>query len=413
MLKLSNIYKTYFNKGNNCHALSGISIELPDNGMVFILGKSGSGKTTLLNLLGGLDSFDDGQYIFQEKNVSQYSEIEWDQFRNYKIGFVFQDYNLIESLTVKKNIELALDLQKRNENNEELVNEILDQVGLSELSNRRISELSGGQKQRIAIARALVKKPCMILADEPTGNLDETTGNEIYEILKGLSKKILVIVVTHDEKTSRTYGDRIITVKDGRISKDEINPQKNYSIEISNKKEKNIFKGTKNQILEQCLSFFDRLTFPVSYEVHINREENASNEKIERNKLKAFDNQERYFEKLNLNIKSTFSFAWASLSKRKVRCAFTILLFTLTALLCFFALNILRYKPSDVILSYYNEYPSEVYYLYENVSYTNDFFIEQQKKVNSGKIFYNKLASLDREGVVGVIENKGLQQIIK
>lgn len=409
MLKLSNIYKTYFNKGNNCHALSGISIELPDNGMVFILGKSGSGKTTLLNLLGGLDSFDDGQYIFQEKNVSQYSEIEWDQFRNYKIGFVFQDYNLIESLTVKKNIELALDLQKRNENNEELVNEILDQVGLSELSNRRISELSGGQKQRIAIARALVKKPCMILADEPTGNLDETTGNEIYEILKGLSKKILVIVVTHDEKTSRTYGDRIITIKDGRISKDEINPQKNYSIEISNKKEKNIFKGTKNQILEQCLSFFDRLAFPVSYEVHINREENASNEKIERNKLKAFDNQERYFEKLNLNIKSTFSFAWASLSKRKVRCAFTILLFTLTALLCFFALNILRYKPSDVILSYYNEYPSEVYYLYENVSYTNDFFIEQQKKVNSGKIFYNKLASLDREGVVGVIENKGLQ----
>ncbi|HCC04097.1 MAG TPA: ABC transporter permease, partial [Clostridiales bacterium] len=188
----------------------------PETGMVFILGKSGSGKSTLLNVIGGLDKYDKGEIIINGKSTNQFKEKDYDAFRNTYMGFIFQEFNLIEDYSVEQNIKLALELQKKEATDDE-IERILKKVELTEVSKRKINELSGGQKQRIAIARAVIKNPEIILADEPTGNLDSQTGEQIWKILKDLSKEKLVIVVSHDKESANIYADRIIEIQDGNI----------------------------------------------------------------------------------------------------------------------------------------------------------------------------------------------------
>ncbi|MDF2700161.1 MAG: transporter related protein [Haloplasmataceae bacterium] len=225
MLKINGLQKYYKSKeGLTHHALKGINLELGSKGFIVLLGKSGSGKSTLLNILGGLDNFDKGEINIKNKSTVDFKANEWDSYRNTYVGFVFQEFYIIEEYTVGKNIALALELQGYpKERIEERVAEILRQVDLDGYMNRRPNEISGGQKQRIAIARALVKDPQIILADEPTGNLDSETGKMILETLKKLSKEKLVIMVTHDADFAREYGDRIIELKDGEIISDQIN----------------------------------------------------------------------------------------------------------------------------------------------------------------------------------------------
>ena len=221
MLKLNGVAKTYISKDRQrVDALRGVSFELENTGMVFILGKSGSGKSTLLNLLGGLDSPAKGEIVVDGVSMKDFKQTDYDSYRNSYVGFVFQEYNLLDNLDVKQNIELALQLSK-GENIDEKVLDALTQVELSaDYLTRRVGEMSGGEKQRIAIARSIVKDSKLILADEPTGNLDSATARSIWEILKKLSQTRLVVVVSHDRESAETYADRIIEIADGEIASD-------------------------------------------------------------------------------------------------------------------------------------------------------------------------------------------------
>ncbi len=220
MLEVKDLKKTYKpKKGVAVEALKGVNLKFPEKGMVFLLGKSGSGKSTLLNLLGGLDQYDDGEILIKGVSSKTFRQSEFDSYRNTYVGFIFQEYNVLEEFTVGANIALAIELQGRKAENDE-INEILKTVDLEGLGGRKPNELSGGQKQRVAIARALVKKPQIIMADEPTGALDSNTGTQVLETLKKLSKEKLVIVVSHDREFAEKYGDRIIELADGEVIRD-------------------------------------------------------------------------------------------------------------------------------------------------------------------------------------------------
>lgn len=216
MIEIKKLTKIYDKQ--DTPALKGVTFSLPDKGMVFVLGKSGSGKSTLLNLLGGLDSITSGEINLSGNNLSQMKEEELSVYRNSCVGFVFQDFCLIDNLSVYDNIELSLAL--KSEHNPELVKETIDKVDLGGFENRPVKKLSGGQKQRVAIARALVKSPQIILADEPTGNLDSKTSKQIMQLLKKISKDNLVVVVSHNNDDAIKYADRIIEISDGKITRD-------------------------------------------------------------------------------------------------------------------------------------------------------------------------------------------------
>lgn len=220
MLSLRDVSKTYRLKNAlPVKALDHVSVDFQEKGMVFILGKSGSGKSTMLNVIGGLDKADSGEIVIKGKSSLTFKGHDFDSYRNTFIGFVFQEYNLLEDFSIGKNIALALELQGRKATTE-AIHDILDQVDMAGYENRRVNQISGGQKQRVAIARALIKSPEIILADEPTGALDSVTGRQVFEILQKLSATKLVIVVSHDRETAEQYGDRIIEMKDGQVLSD-------------------------------------------------------------------------------------------------------------------------------------------------------------------------------------------------
>ena len=220
MLETKELVKIYKpKKGVPVTALDKVSLKFPDTGMVFLLGKSGSGKSTLLNLLGGLDSYNSGEIIIKGVSSKDFKQSHFDSYRNTYIGFIFQEYNILDEFTVGANIALAIELQNRRATDEE-INKILEEVDLQGYGNRKPNELSGGQKQRVAIARALVKNPEIIMADEPSGALDSNTGKQIFDTLKNLSKEKLVIVVSHDREFAELYADRIVELADGKVISD-------------------------------------------------------------------------------------------------------------------------------------------------------------------------------------------------
>ena len=223
MLEVKNLVKTYKltdkSKTKEVVALNDVSISFPETGLVFLLGKSGSGKSTLLNAIGGLDTFDSGEIIIKGRSSKSFTQSDFDSYRNTFIGFIFQEYNVLEEFTVAKNLALAIELQGK-EASDEKVKELLQMVEMEGFAKRKPNQLSGGQKQRVAIARALIKNPEIIMADEPTGALDSRTGKQVMETLKKLSKEKLVIIVSHDREFAEIYGDRIVELKDGKIIQD-------------------------------------------------------------------------------------------------------------------------------------------------------------------------------------------------
>ncbi len=220
MLEVVHLTKVYKAKGGvETKALNDVSVRFPETGMVFLLGKSGSGKSTLLNVCGGLDSPTFGEVIVKGRSSKNFSQSDFDSYRNTFIGFVFQEYNILNEFTVEDNIALALELQGKPKD-KKAIKQLLEDVDLGSFAKRKPNTLSGGQKQRIAIARALIKHPEIIMADEPTGALDSNTGKQVFDTLKKLSKTKLVIVVSHDRDFAEEYGDRIIELKDGKILSD-------------------------------------------------------------------------------------------------------------------------------------------------------------------------------------------------
>ena len=241
MLELRRIVKDYRTGDTNVRALAGISLRFRKNEFVSILGPSGCGKTTLLNIIGGLDQYTSGDLIIGGVSTKEYTDADWDTYRNHSIGFVFQSYNLIPHQTVLSNVELALTLSgiSPNERKSRAIRALRD-VGLAAHINKKPSQLSGGQMQRVAIARALVNNPDIILADEPTGALDTATSVQIMEILKKISRKKLIIMVTHNPDLAKEYSNRIISMVDGRVT-DDTNPcwgSSGFALESTGKQKK-------------------------------------------------------------------------------------------------------------------------------------------------------------------------------
>lgn len=221
MLQCKNIIKDYVSGDEIVHALKGVSLSFREHEFVSILGQSGCGKTTFLNIIGGLDHYTSGDLIINGKSTKDYSDKDWDTYRNHQIGFVFQSYNLIMHQSVLSNVELALTLTGVNkEERRKRAIEALNKVGLSDQIHKKPTQMSGGQMQRVAIARAIVNNPDIILADEPTGALDSATSVQIMEILKEISKDKLVIMVTHNPQLADEYSSRIIRLKDGSLVSD-------------------------------------------------------------------------------------------------------------------------------------------------------------------------------------------------
>ncbi len=221
MLRLKNLSKDYFVASKPVRVLRDINISFRKHEFVSILGESGSGKTTLLNLIGGLDLSSEGEIIIDGQTTKNYSSKDWDAYRNHRIGFVFQDYNLISHLTVVDNVELSLSLggySKQHKRTKTI--ELLTKLGLQDHLYKKPNQLSGGQQQRVAIARALINEPDIILADEPTGSLDSKTSIEFMNLLKSVSKDKLIILVTHNENLANEYSNRIITLVDGKVTSD-------------------------------------------------------------------------------------------------------------------------------------------------------------------------------------------------
>ncbi len=221
MLKLSGIKKDYKVADGFVHALKGIDLEFRKNEFVCILGQSGCGKTTLLNVIGGLDHYTEGDLIIQGKSTKDFKDRDWDVYRNHRIGFIFQTYNLIPHQTVLGNVELALTIAgiPRDERRAR-AKQALERVGLGEELNKRPNQLSGGQMQRVAIARALVNNPDILLADEPTGALDSKTSVEVMDLIKEIAGERLVIMVTHNPELAEKYATRIVRLKDGLVESD-------------------------------------------------------------------------------------------------------------------------------------------------------------------------------------------------
>ncbi len=233
MLQLTNICKSYTTGDFTQNALDDVSISFRDNEFVSILGPSGSGKTTMLNIIGGLDHYDSGDLIIDGISTKQFKDRDWDAYRNNRIGFVFQSYNLIPHQTVLANVELALTLSgvSREERQKRSI-EALERVGLGEHVNKKPAQLSGGQMQRVAIARALINDPEILLADEPTGALDSKTSVQIMDLLTEIADDRLVVMVTHNPELAEQYSTRIVNLADGRITSDS-NPYTPTAAEIT------------------------------------------------------------------------------------------------------------------------------------------------------------------------------------
>ncbi len=396
MLKINNLHKTYKSKkGDSHHALRGINLEIGTKGFIVLLGKSGSGKSTLLNILGGLDKFDSGEIIIKDKSTKDFKANEWDSYRNTYVGFVFQEFYIIEEFTVGKNIALSLELQGYpKEYVDKRVDEILTDVDLEGYKDRRPSEISGGQKQRIAIARALVKDPQIILADEPTGNLDSETGTLILKTLKTLSKEKLVIMVTHDEEFAHTYGDRIIELKDGEIINDSINTNHGlltiYELEgpvstvIRLPKGRPITQKIINRLNEMLLtndkdiylSLSDDQNYMTKIVPNLNEKQSKERDVSEvLSHLNTSDASQFELKKTSLPFKNAFVLALSSLFSRKIRLIFMTLLFVISLVFVGIATN----------FSFYDSYKASI-------------LTFKESGIDSIPLIRNKRECLDEDG---------------
>lgn len=334
MLETKELVKIYKpKKGVPVTALDKVSLKFPDKGMVFLLGKSGSGKSTLLNVLGGLDSYDGGEIIIKGVSSKNFKQQHFDSYRNTYVGFIFQEYNVLDEFSVGANIALAIELQNRKASDRE-INDILKQVDLEGFGNRKPNELSGGQKQRVAIARALVKKPQIIMADEPTGALDSATGRQVFDTLKKLSETKLVIVVSHDREFAEQYADRIIELSDGRVISDveldtaPVTEKEAAALDFhDNIVEVPCGYHLTEEDREAINAYIEKLK-EGSLEITISRKNEASKRFVatDTSKIKSQDGSSFKLIKSKLPLKNAFKIGASGLKHKKIRLVFTILL---------------------------------------------------------------------------------------
>ena len=389
MLEIKNLCKTYKTKGGVVvKALDDVSIKFPETGMVFLLGKSGSGKSTLLNVTGGLDTPDSGEIIIKGRNSKTFSGSDFDSYRNTFIGFIFQEYNILNEFNIEQNISLALQLQGKR-NDKEAVDNILKQVDLEGYGKRKPNTLSGGQKQRIAIARALIKNPEIIMADEPTGALDSNTGKQVFDTLKKLSETKLVIIVSHDRDFAEIYGDRIIELADGKIIKDvtkEVVDAKVVSDNVlqvndnvlSIKTGKDLSKDDMQKLYdilkekegEIIISSGDNKTLKEAMHIRSDNKSNIFDETKEIN-IKEYDGSKTKFIKSRLPMARAFKMGASSLKTKPIRMIFTVFLTIVSLIMFGVASTLLFYDANYSITTAFENYPNDCEAITKNTNYIN------------------------------------------
>lgn len=419
MLQLRHITKIYKSGNNEVTALDNINIDFPDKGLVFVVGKSGSGKSTLLNILGGLDKMNQGEIIINGRSTKDFSSSDFDAYRNYHIGFIFQEFNLIEDLSVKENIALALKIQSKG-HDETTIDEALKLVNLEGLGYRSPKELSGGQKQRIAVARALVKNPNIILADEPTGALDSKTGYDLMSSLKSLSVDKLVIVVTHDSEMANIFGDEIIQLNDGHIlnhfviSPHYIKPSNeiisNEIIKISSGSQIQS-KDIINQLLKKdvinyvCLTSQPELltiAYPETYD-KIFKKEDLSSKFVTHNDILqnvATPNENQKNQKAKIKTQECFKMAWDQFKRNKGRYLFLIIFTIIAFSLLGFSSLFFTVNDSDIIANTLNKNQlnlgiMEKYSGNQKVLFDNDFVDDLNQTEKDTSYYLSKKLDLN------------------
>lgn len=419
MLEIRHVTKTYRpKKGVPVKALDDVSVSFPDRGMVFILGKSGSGKSTLLNVLGGLDRADEGEFIIKGKSSKDFSQSDFDSYRNTFIGFIFQEYNILSEFTVGANIALAMELQGKKADNESL-NKLLDDVDLNGYGSRKPNELSGGQKQRVAIARALIKNPEMIMADEPTGALDSKTGKQVFDTLKKLSETKLVLVVSHDRDFAELYADRIIELADGKIISDVTKtemPPHNVSDGISVVDDKiiRVRKGYKltardleliNEYMaksdsDALISIDERSNDEIRKVVKIN-DDGGKDEFVATDEskigVKTYSPADSKLIRSRLPFKNAFRMGASSLKAKPIRLAFTIFL-------CFIAFAM--FGLADTMGAYNKCTAFESSIIDSHI--TNAAFIKQNVNKSSGGYTYYNDKAISADDITAISAGSGV-----
>ncbi len=412
MLSVSNLTKIYKTKGGqDTRALDNVTLNFPETGLVFLLGKSGSGKSTLLNLIGGLDYPTSGEITLKGRSSKNFKQSDFDSYRNTYVGFVFQEYNILNEFNVEQNIALAMELQNKKVKKEE-VDTLLEQVDMKDFAKRKPNTLSGGQKQRIAIARALIKSPKIILADEPTGALDSKTGEQIFDTLKKLAKDKLVIVVSHDRDFAETYGDRIIELKDGQVLSDETKFHKE-PIKIS----ENVSVVNNEAITIQDASKLTKTEFDKLYEqikkstgkVYISSGTNAqkslratrisdkgSSEEFKQTKdieLKQYDGKQTKFIKSKMPMNKSVKMGLSSLKTKPFTLILTILLAVISFTLFGVVSSLMLYNPSYT----YSEALAKSDYTAEALEKTIDSK-QKYKSYENGQLKYENTYDYQYQG---------------
>ena len=387
MISINNLTKIYKSKKRNkVKALDNVSLTLPNSGLVFVLGKSGSGKSTLLNLIGGLDKITEGCIIVDGNDISRFKEKDFCDYRNTHIGFIFQDYHLIDELTIYDNICLSLNLRKIED--EDLVKSALKKVDLQGYENRFPSELSGGERQRVAIARAIVKKPRIILADEPTGNLDTITATAIVGLLKEISKECLILTVSHNVNDAYTYADRIIRLAQGKIILDETK-NKDYVDQVTVKN--NTLYYPINKVLDD-------------YDIEILNKNMSSNTKLVKKENKFLltkkvdcDDVTKQIERKRLSSKNELLLSLKFLKNKAL--GITLSSFMVSAIMIVLALaqTIISFDGDAMIANSLDRYE------------TNSILIEKYNPASEGlettKTYNYEATQFDKEKLIEVVEN--------
>ena len=423
MLSIKNLTRIYKTKGgDDTKALDNVTLDFPETGMIFLLGKSGSGKSTLLNLIGGLDFPTSGEIILKGRSSKDFSQSDFDSYRNTYIGFIFQEYNILNEFNVEQNIALAIELQGKKVT-KEAVDALLAQVDLTGYGKRKPNTLSGGQKQRIAIARALIKQPNIIMADEPTGALDSKTGEQVFETLKKLSSDKLVIVVSHDRDFAERFGDRIIELKDGQILSD----QTKHSIEAKVISD-NVTIINQNAIKINDASQLSKKDFDQLYAsliknkgtVFISSGENADKSmkvaRISENgqsdefketepiALKQYDASQTKFIRSKMPINKSTKMGLSSLKTKPIRLAFTMLLSVISFTMFGVASGLMLYNSGHT---------------YSEALRKTDYKAERMRKIalgrsvgqeidSNGRVVRESSYSSEQEAMFGVQEIKEL-----
>lgn len=328
MIKLVNVYK-YFNRGkkNEVKAIDNTSLDLPDKGIVTLLGPSGCGKTTLLNSIGGLSRINKGSIYIDGERITKRSVNKIDKIRSLKIGYIFQNFNLLDDETVFDNVSLVLKINglKDKEEIKKRVNFCLESLGIYRYRNRYASMLSGGERQRVAIARAIVKDPEVIIADEPTGNLDSKNSIEVMNIIKSISRDRLVILVTHERELAKFYSDRIIEISDGKIVKDYENAD-NHELDyrLDNKIYlKDIENYSNKEVGSAKVEYYSDNTDKVSFKIVVKNDniyiESDSLKKIEVINNSNIELVDAHYEKINKKVYEEFSFDFNKVKDNKFK----------------------------------------------------------------------------------------------